>query len=509
MKKFLVAALTLSMVFASVACSSNVGGAGKEGVLIADLGSIMPSSNTTPTEENPEVFLSTSYIAQDYTELTGVQIEWAKDYGRNVGATQDGVGEWYSQAIQGGYCPAIGFTWGNGFQERDYYVTLDEYLERPNPYVKGNTRWKDIFLDYVWEDSSLYDINGNIVAIPVLLTAGSQTAIFYNKTLFAELEEKNYIDGVPGNWDEYLTTIEALEAEGHYTIAPYVSGGGVGLYQWPLSYMIAPNFLEYMKDDGYYNIDYDQDGTLTNLEILRGVVEGKFDPTVEGPARDAYLQAVEYYADYLPDGWLSTDFTQKWDGGNLGMKENGIWYISTENSNTARKFEYGMFASPLLDSKTSKYAADTVFVKGTEVEAPVSISLNVMKAGANTPEKIEAAIDFLMYLTATDAVSEMANEKPGTIGAVKDTTYSATIDEWLQHDFPVISNSAKWPDGYTSTQNSIINKSFSDWVEYYKTGTGKMNDSEFFRTVKAAQRQGALDFIEIKNVDTTGWSGLD
>lgn len=176
----IISVLSLSIsVFAG--CSGNSGASGNKVML--DLGSIMPTSNTTATADNPEVIQASKYIAEAYERETGTKIEFATSYGRTISSTIEQTSEWYQHQMQTGNCPMIGFTSLNYFQDRDYYVVLDEYLEKPNPYVKagqpGSVHWKDMFYDYVWEDGTIQNVKGEIVALPILLSAGTQTAVYY------------------------------------------------------------------------------------------------------------------------------------------------------------------------------------------------------------------------------------------------------------------------------------------------------------------------------------------
>jgi ABC-type glycerol-3-phosphate transport system substrate-binding protein len=370
----------------------------------------------------------------------------------------------------------------------------------------GSVRWKDMFYDYVWDSNSIKNVRGEIVAIPVLLSAGAQTGIFYNADIFEEEDV-----AIPETWQEFTDLIFDLDEAGVRPFQPYSGYTKPGLYQWAMEFSLTPNVLKWMTEtDGEFNIDYDGDGKLTSLEVLRGGKEGKFDPTKEGPARAVYEVAYNYYADCLGGpckGWGNYEYKTKWDAGELAMWDNGIWQIPMEESNVARKFDYGVFLTPIADDTTDgleEYCAETEYYDDfDDVVCPVSVAFNVMKpAVKNNPKKLEQAIDFLMYLTAKENVSAMAREKGGTKGAIKGSDYNTLIDDigWKDQQFPVISYSAAWPTGYTSEQSSIINKSFERWVR-----ESKFDDNDFFSALKTAQLTGANAFISKFNIDTSDW----
>lgn len=506
----------IGLILAAAVTLSSLSGCGKtndESTIILDLGSIMPTSNTTATVENPEVIQASKYIAEAYEKEKGVKIEFATSYGRSISSTIEKTSEWYQHQIQTGNCPIIGYTAKNYFQDRDYYLVLDEYLEKPNPYVKsgeaGSVRWKDMFYDYIWEDASIKNAKGEIVALPVLLSAGTETAVYYNKEIFSNLTAS-----VPDNWNGFKGVLNTLKDGGYQTFQPYSEDTTLlRMYSWALTCSLTPYVLDWMRttEDQSFNIDYNKDDSLDNLEVLRGVIEGKFDPRKAGPARAVYEEVYEYYADVLPVGWLGKDYKSEWTRGRLAMVEQGLWNIPMENSNTSRNFDYGIFTTPVAGKDTfPDYANELQYYNSfDEVRNPVSIALNVMKPGVSdaegniVKEKVDLAVDILMFLTTLDNCSAIAEEKGGTIGAVKGSDYNRLIDNeklgWKTQKFPKISFSANWPTGYTSAQSSIINKSFEQWIN------GTITDSKFYNTLYEAQKTGARAFITALNIDTSGW----
>lgn len=471
---------------------------------IIDFGSLMPTANTTATVDNPEVIQASKNIINKYMQEKDVTLEWATQYGRSAGDSLDKTTSWYNAQINTNNCPIIGYTSLNMFQDLDYYVVLDEYLEKPNPYVKsgqpGSVKWKDMFYDYVWDDQSIKNVKGEIIAIPILLSVGTQSAYYYNKDLIAE-------DEIPTTWQDFYYLIEDLKGEGiEVPFVPYTGNTKPGLYQWALQFNIQPGFLKYMED----TLDYDGDGKVTNLEVLRGVIAGEFDPTVKGPAQDAYRTLYNFYKVSLDSyDWGSYDYTTNWANGKVAMWDNGLWNIPMENSNTGRKFEYGIFTPPLADSTTSDYCADLeTYDSFDDITHPVSVAFNVMKGGVkDSQEKLDLAIDILMYITAQENNSAMAVEKGGTMGAVKGTKYNTSIDAeslgWKTQDFAKISYTCTWPTGYTAEHSDKINGEFEKLVN-----SNSPNFDNFYNTVKEHQRAGALEFIRIFNIDTTGWTGI-
>lgn len=521
-KKSLIKRLSVCAMALAITCTGLFAGCGgNSNQLVLDLGSLMPTSNTTPTADNPEVIQASKYIMEEYVQMKGYSDDYyifAKEYGRNAGATQEEMTSWYNQQINSGNCPIIGMTSLNMFQDLDYYIHLDEYLDRVNPYYgDGTTKWRDTFYDYVWEDSSIQNRKGEVVAIPLILGVGSLTGTFYNKTKF-----ETYGFKVPTEWSEFTSLMEKCSSKGMRSFQPYTAETKPTLFSWSFQYSINYNVLEWMgsseaKNTDYY-IDYDNDGKITDMEVLRATYEGKFNPTKNGPARMVYEEAIDFYMNSLPTGWASYDYTLNWNSGSLAMYNRGLWDIPIENSNAARKstggFDYGIFPTPIAGKKTfSKYCKDVEYYDSfDEVKSPTSVALNILKPavlnsdGSLNQEKIDAAVDILMWLTTAENNNRIAQEKGGTMGAVKGTSYNkTTVDgeglNWTSNKFPKINYSATWPTGYVTEFSGKMNDAFAKYV----LGTKGYSINNLMTDLNSYQQQGVDAIIQRMNIDTTGW----
>lgn len=491
----LILALVSCFTFVAVACKK---GNSNVNEMLVDLHTLMPSPSETATPDQPHPINASRYIAKEYEKVTGTKINWASDYAKPQD-TITNMRTWFNTQINVKNCPAIGFTFGTKMQEDNLYVNLDEYLERPNPYVEGNKRWKDLFEDWVWEDTAVLDANGNIVAIPIVLNPGSATAIYYNKDMF----ETNSVS-VPTTWNEFLkVSNDVKKISGvQYSYVPYSGDTSVSLSSWAVEYSIAPGFAKAMME----KTDYDKNGKTSTNELIRAVVEGVFNPQTCKAASTLYRQAYQYYKTVLPTGWdsiNSSTFQTAWDEGKVGMKNQGLWYYTNETSDTLRQFEFGLFSPPVLQSDTSSYAADLerkTLADGYQSE--VLMSFNIMKpAVENNEALLEKTIDFLMYITTPDAVTAIVQENGAGLPAVKDAEYPSIYNDsgWLETQFTVIDGS-KWPLGFIASNTANIDAAFNDWV------LGTKTESEFFTILNREQVSGAETMIRNMNIDTTGWN---
>lgn len=456
--------------------------------LVVDFHGYTPSINTEPTADNPTVFLSPQKIADKFMELhPNVTIEWART--KPIG-TADEAAEWFTTQLNGGTCPAIVYTWGSTFASRSWYKDLGEYLDLPNPYIEGNEQWRDIFPEYLWTNQACIDGNKNIVSIPVTLYSGPATGYYYNKDAFKACG----IEKIPTTLEELIDTCSILKENGYIALAPHPYFVNVATNQWIESFICGPTASAYIQEQ----CDYDGDGEVTEHERLHATKDGLFDPVQHDYAKEYWRQLYRYYTEVLEEGWENTDYQTLWNEGKVGLFEDGLWRLTSENNNTVRECEYGIFPEVVMSTDTTEYAAEVDYSKGPYQPDP-DLALNIMSdVVKDDPLMMEAAIRFLMFLTVPENVTEICQENGTVLGAVKGTQAPAQLNEWVQLDFPKVPKT-QWPSGYTSEYTAQLDKTLETWVK------GDMTEEEFFEKVNAIQQAGADDYIKTLGLDTSSW----
>lgn len=458
--------------------------------LIVDLHGYTPSVSRTPTAEDPDVFNSTYYIAEAFMrENPDVEIVWART--KPVGGMDSEVAQWFTTQIAGGTVPAVAFSWGTRYQDRDWYLPLDEYLDDPWEYEGGYATWRDVFRDYLWSSNSLVNAREEIVAIPVTVYPGASTGYFYNKSAFA----KAGVESVPTTWKQFIETTQKLEENGYVGVAPWLYFDTTTTFDaWVYQSVLSPSYAGALMDV----IDYNQDGKMSTAEQVRACLDGVFSTSHEY-TRDMYQTLKYYYTDMLKKGWASIDYSAQWLNGTVGIREEGLWAIPSENSNVVRSFDYGVFVAPLVSTDSSSFVNEVEYSDGPYQPAP-DLSLNIMKAAVEgKPEVLDAAVRFLKYLTKPENVSLICIENAGVLGAVKNTGHSNLIDEFINEKFPIIPN-ASWPAGFTDEYGDRLNRKFEEWVN------GTVTDDAFYAAVDEIQQKGALAFVENMGLDTSDWT---
>lgn len=413
--------------------------------LVVDLHGYTPSVSRTPTAEDPDVFNSTHYIAEAFMkENPDVEIVWART--KPVGGMDSEVAQWFTTQIAGETVPAIAFSWGTRYQDRDWYLPLEEYLDDPWEYEGDYETWKDVFRDYLWTSNSIVNARGEIVAIPVTVYPGAATGYFYNKQAF----QAAGIESVPATWKQFIDATQKLEQIGKIGVAPWMYFTTTTTFDaWVYQSVVSPSYAGALMD----KIDYDKDGIMSTAEQARATLDGVF-ATSNDYTKDMYATLKYYYTDILEQGWASkaSQYHTAWMlEGKVGIREEGLWAIPEENSNKQRQFDYGVFVAPLVSTDSSPYVNEVEYSNGPYQPAP-DLSLNIMKAAVkDDPEMLDAAVRFLKFLTRPENVSMICIENAGVLGAVKNTGHSNLIDEFISQKFPIMPTLPGLPDSPTNT----------------------------------------------------------
>lgn len=460
--------------------------------LLVDLNQLIPTTNTEPTEQQPVVFRSIQAITDEFCEMfPNVTVQWAYSK-KSVGDWA----QWMTTQISSSDAPDIVMMHGSEYSDRGWFVDLDDMLEEPNVFIdegRGSERWKDLFPQYMWTSYMTSDAAGNIVAIPVMCYPGTATAYFYNKDIFEELSLS-----VPKTWEQFKATCKVIKDAGYIAVAPWSLNATANIDVWDVQFSLGPTFADKIKGEW----DYDGNGYMTQDELLRAVYEGVFYG--QGKNKDnilALYNEVKYkYNEILDVGAANTDYEPMWNEGRVAMMEDGMWRIGAENVNAERKFEYGIFATPLADSATSDFCSDFETGKGA-YNPPIAESFNICKQAVEQKGEahLVAAKLFLMWLTVPENVDRMVDEKAGEyVGATYGTTVPAEIEDYIKGEF-ARTPGCQWTRGVTVATQTEMSRYFQYWV------AGKYSDERFLQRYDAKLHEGALDMINALGIDVTGW----
>lgn len=490
-RKILSLAIVAVMFVTGFACGKNEDN-GKV-TLLVDFHGWGPTLNTTPTLENPKVVNVPRIIAEEFTKkYPNITIKWVRN--KNVSALEEEMSQWFTTQIETGVCPTIAFSWGTKFQYNDWYVDLTDYLNAPNPFVEGNQKWSDLYENYIFDQSNIRGIDGNIYAIPVFLFAGPSTGWYYNK----EVMKSAGVDQAPKTWKEFKTAISKVKGSGFKgtAVAPWSYFNAVQLDQWAMLASLGPSFASYVFED----TDYNGDGIIQQAEQVRGVLEEIYNPVEKDYAKDLYFELKSYYTGDLENGWLTSDYFSSWEKGSVAMIEDGTWRMIDELNAKNRDFTTGLFPSPVISNDSYSYLPEIQYTEKGPYQPGIDFSLNIMKpAVEGKPEVLDAAVKFLQFLSQPEYMSLYAEEWGASLPATKGSTYSPLLDEWMGNSFPIIAN-ASWPQAFVTEQNAKLNRLFAEWLN------GRKTNAQFFSQVNEIQVAGAWEVVKTLGLNTEGWN---
>lgn len=463
--------------------------------LTINAAALLPSLNDVPTAEEPDVFKSMQTLADEFMKIhPNVTIEW--DRSSPASGNEDALWEYITTQVASGSAPIISgaFSGAAHMADRDLVFDLTEALETPNTYVEGSPVWKSLFPDYMWTTTAVRSAKGELLSLPVMTYTGPATGYYYNKDIFEEVGVE-----VPQTWEELFTVTQKINEAGYIGFG-VVSNVNIDTRTWDNQFSLGVPYALNIKD----KVDYNGDGDLAAEEMIRGIKEGYFSPTKHEYAREIYQQMLRKFTEMYPEGYETTDFESLWNEGKVGIIEALTARLPSENSNTERDFEFGLFPAPVITSDTSEYVAEIEYTEVGPYRPAPAVFYSILKPAVELAGDgaFDAAVEFLKFITAPDNLSMMVLEKKGAyLGAVKGCAVPPELNDWFNNSFPILPN-FQWNVGdYLSTESrERANALMEMW---YK---GMVTDEEFYEQFEAEVQKGTDEYIEAMGIDTTGWN---
>ncbi|MCU0104141.1 ABC transporter substrate-binding protein [Acholeplasma vituli] len=399
MKKVLtLVALILSLVIVS-ACNGN-GGVGEVKTIVIDGGGDIGNFNTTPlmtpSEANPFPYNTLEVLAREWEKLNPkYKIEINK-------TSSNGDRAILVPQLNNKTAPDITYQNGtvvNMDLGKDYYVVLNEYLNKPNKYVSGNKAWKDLYIpeelaQNMASDGNYYTIT--LEKVPV--------GIMYNKAILAEAG----ITKVPETYAEFLQALSDIKSKTNkeaYTTT----------YTWYDIVLESTMFSDILPLADVLTVN----GKVDTEEFVRAFEKGIWNPTVNAIGSGASLVDNRYYeyikvtkmkTEFYPQNWQSYDAHTNFVNGNLAMVEVTGREIRKLSINKNINFEWGVMPYPDLTTATTQHAYSPSIRGVAGLATPWFITNSAVEKGT-----VEGAVDFLMFLTAPQNNNRLIGDLKGGI----------------------------------------------------------------------------------------------
>jgi raffinose/stachyose/melibiose transport system substrate-binding protein len=194
----------------SSASSSGVSGVSSSPVTIKAV--LPPNTGAITAADNAGLkTLTTQYEAAH----KNVTVQWLPNNSSSITASNATV---ESQGSGGAAPDLVWEQYGpvtSGSIPKGFLQNIKPYLEKPNPYVPGNTSWLSLF-----SPSTIPYMTSPNGDIDIILGSNVETGMFYSKDAFA----KAGIAAAPTTWAEFMTDLGKLKAAG-VTPIMFADGG--------------------------------------------------------------------------------------------------------------------------------------------------------------------------------------------------------------------------------------------------------------------------------------------
>ncbi len=394
-------------------------------------------------------------------------------------------GEWLKTQLLGGIAPEIihqnaEIAWPD--TDKGWFVPLDEYLERPNPYAPGNRRWIDLFSNQALvgakraPDGKLYCISVDVV----------ETGIFYNKDIFKRVG----IERWPETWAEMLEMMARLDEAGY---TPMVASGNLAS-NWGQDIIFELLYHDILPQMDMIPSRPDAEGYLGHYldSAEAGFLFTKGFFSHRDPRWREMNRILRQWRRYWGKEFKNSDPDRMFLIERAAMYWSGSWFIRRMLVDPYVDFEWGVAYLPTITRATSPYGSGTpaTVIGGAAMQYHITNS-SILN------DNVEDAVDFLMYVSAPRQIERMAGETlmfiPNVVGADMDERLEPFRDvysrpycaiKWLE------SMDGKYKkywlrmldyylnDGFGNGDEAIdrfiavLDKNFAEWVESHRDDAG-------------------------------------
>ena len=468
---------------------------GKNITIKVHLGDLIPTISETPSEEQPDVFNSTRILADAFSLIyPNVKIEWARTVDTS---SSDSFLQYITTQLNSNTAPDIVFAWGSSFASRGWFYDYTPVLEKPNRFIADNEKWKDQFPKYIFSTWQVSDAKNRVLGLPLVLAAGTPTALYYNKDLFTELNIE-----VPTKWSEMFTVTKTLSDAGKVPYAPWGGPGSgnrkITTQLWDVQFSLGPFYAAKQAD----KLDYDHDGMQSQSELFRAAYEGHYFLTNNDYVRDMWKQVKNKYTQCLQQGYENADYASKWLIGDVGIAEDGLWRYPSELSNTERQYDFGVIPPVAIDSDSTEFVDKLEYTENGPYHPAATQTFNILTPSVEAHGGqgcLDACVAFLQFLTVPENNEMIVSEQKGKcISFLKGPKVPPQLEEYFSQPFPKVP-SFSWPGGFTSAGSSKLSAILELWVK------DQITDQEFYQQFDTEFKKDIDDFVKQMSIDVSSY----
>ena len=343
------AALLLAGALAA-ACSSGGSSSGSSGGQVTIKAVLPPNTGPISSSDNAGLKkLTTQYEAAH----KNVTVQWLPN---NTASITQANAAMESQASGGSAPDLVWEQYGpvtSGALPQGLLQNIRPYLEKPNPYVPGNTKWLSLF-----SSSTVPYMTSPNGTIEIILGSNVETGIFYSKAAFS----KAGITATPTSWAGFITDLGKLKAAG---VTPIIfADGGPCNPSW-FERLATSSLLA--NQVSQFNVNHAQ---VTNgLDVAVGIKKGII--SMHNPRYAEVWKLLSQLVSFSASGQSTYDACSAPTAttpplstqsllvqGKVGMLWGGSWYIPQLNS-AGFTNKYGVFPEPPITTASTPFALST------------------------------------------------------------------------------------------------------------------------------------------------------
>ena len=302
---------------------------------------------------------------------------------------------------------------------KGWYLALDEWLNRPNPYAReGKGTWlesfgyPDVFAKRRGEVGRIYTLCYDI----------NETALFYNRTRWAELGLP-----VPKTWAEFLTCMETIRRAGYqpiHTSLDFHTDWNLDLFFDQLYFPEYSRMFPRLGEGGAARPN------ITGREMLELFRQGYFHAS-DQRFRELW-RLIREFRGYAPSDIRHSDPLRDF----LGEKCLMIWnssFLAYRIDVMKPPFEVGIFYPPPITRESSPLASGTPFASlgGAGTQYAVAKSAWNDTGDPQTSPKLASVIRFLQWITSEPRYSRVVSERPMMIPILRGLPVPSLLQEFV------------------------------------------------------------------------------
>jgi raffinose/stachyose/melibiose transport system substrate-binding protein len=271
---------------------------------------------------------------------------------------------------------------------------IKPYLDKPNPYVQGNTSWLSLF-----SASTVPYMTSPNGDIDIILGSNVETGMFYSKEAFT----KAGITAAPQTWADFMTDLGKLKGAG---VTPLIfADGGLCNPSWyerlATSSLLAGQVSQ-------FNVNHAQ---VTNgLDVAVGIHKGII--SMSNPRYAEVWKLLSQLTGFSAKGTSSYDACSAPTSttpplstqslliqGKVGILWGGSWYIPQLNS-AGFSDKYGVFPEPPITSESTPFGLGTStvgLIGGPNGNGQWGVTSQHADS-TMTPAKTKIVMDFVAWL---------------------------------------------------------------------------------------------------------------